>query len=65
LGRDVEADPAVVAAARGFLDVAADPSSPAGPDVPFGPPTTPPANASPLEQLIALAGREVDWQPPG
>lgn len=62
IGADFRPDPAAVAAAREFLDIAANPDNPAGPDVPFGPPTTPPPDASALEQVIALAGRDVDWR---
>jgi uncharacterized protein (TIGR03086 family) len=64
VGGEMTADPAALAAAQGFLDVAANPQAAAGPDVPFGPPTTPPPNASPLDLLAALAGRDATWQPP-
>jgi uncharacterized protein (TIGR03086 family) len=62
-GRDFAASPEVIAAARYFLDATADTDRPSGTAVPFGPPTTPPAGASALDQVIALAGRDVNWAP--
>ena len=60
-GREFTTTPEVIAAARFFLDATADPNRPSGTDVPFGPPTSPPANASPLDEVIALAGRDANW----
>jgi uncharacterized protein (TIGR03086 family) len=61
--RDFATTPEVIAAARFFLDSTADADRPSGPAVAFGPPTEPPAGASPMEQVIALAGRDVGWSP--
>lgn len=62
-GRDFAASPEIITASRYFLDATADADRPAGPSVPFGPPTTPPAGASALDEAIALAGRDVRWSP--
>jgi uncharacterized protein (TIGR03086 family) len=62
-GRDFTASPEIISAARHFLDATADADRPSGPSVPFGPPTTPPSGAGELDQVIALAGRDVNWSP--
>jgi uncharacterized protein (TIGR03086 family) len=60
-GQPYEGDPAAVAAARQFLGMFASPDVPAGPEVPFGP-ARPAADDAPLlDQVLALAGRDLDW----
>jgi uncharacterized protein (TIGR03086 family) len=64
LGRDYTADPVLVEASRSFLTAFTSADAPAGDDVAFGPTRSAPAGASPLEQVVALAGRDVTWSPP-
>jgi uncharacterized protein (TIGR03086 family) len=61
VGREVGTDPALVDTAMAFLTAFASPDAPAGDDVPFGPSRPAPANASALEQVVALAGRDLTW----
>lgn len=62
-GQAYSAEPELLSATRSFLDQFASPDAPAGPDVPFGPSREPPDDASPLDQVIALAGRDPAWSP--
>lgn len=55
------ADPDVLAAARSFLEQFASPGAPAGPDVPFGPSRPVAGDAPALDQVLALAGRDLTW----
>ena len=57
------AEPELLAAARGFLEQVASPDAPAGPEAPFGPARQLPDDASPLDRVIALAGRDPAWSP--
>src|ERR1700722_14143938 len=60
-GQPYAGDPEALEAARGFLAMFASPDAPAGPDVPFGP-ARPLADDAPLlDQVLALAGRDLDW----
>lgn len=61
VGREVATDPALVETAMAFLTAFASPDSPSGDDVPFGPSRSAPANASPLDKVLALAGRDLGW----
>jgi uncharacterized protein (TIGR03086 family) len=60
-GQPYAGDPPALEAARGFLSMFASPDAPAGPDVPFGPARPLPADAPLLEQVLALAGRDLAW----
>jgi uncharacterized protein (TIGR03086 family) len=60
-GQAYECEPELIDAARRFLELIANPDAPAGPDVPFGPPRAAPEAAPPLDQVVALAGRDVRW----
>jgi uncharacterized protein (TIGR03086 family) len=62
-GQPFQPDPAAVRAARSFLDLFASPDAPAGDEVAFGPsrPTSP--SAPDLDQVLALAGRDLTWAP--
>ena len=64
-GQPFAPDPSAVRAARSFLDLFAGPDAPAGDQVAFGPsrPTAPGAPA--LDQVLALAGRDLAWAPAG
>jgi uncharacterized protein (TIGR03086 family) len=60
-----DAEPELIEAARSFLGYFASPDAPAGDDVPFGPSRTAPDNASLLDQVLALAGRDPNWSAVG
>jgi uncharacterized protein (TIGR03086 family) len=60
-GQPYDGDPDMVDAARSFLSQFASPDAPAGPTVPFGPSRPVPDAASPLEHVLALAGRDPNW----
>ena len=60
-GQPYQPDPAAVGAARSFLDLFASPDAPAGDDVAFGPARPAPANASAVDQVLSLAGRDPSW----
>jgi uncharacterized protein (TIGR03086 family) len=59
-GQALTADPDVLAAARTFVEAAVV-QSPNGTPGLFGAPVDVPADASPLDQLIALTGRDPAW----
>ena len=60
-GRPYDCEPELLDAAEAFLDRLVRPGPPAGPGVPFGPPRPLPDDASSLDRLIALAGRDPRW----
>ncbi|HWB66577.1 MAG TPA: TIGR03086 family metal-binding protein [Mycobacteriales bacterium] len=60
-GQDYDCEPELVHAARQFLSAFVNPDMPAGTDVMFGPPQPAPDGASALDEVIALAGRDVNW----
>jgi uncharacterized protein (TIGR03086 family) len=62
-GQPYQPDPAAVGAARSFLDLFASPDAPAGDEVAFGPSRPAPADAAALDQVLALAGRDLSWAP--
>jgi uncharacterized protein (TIGR03086 family) len=51
----------LVAAARGFVQSSVD-QNPSGTPGLFGPPVAVPDDASPLDQLIGLTGRDPRWR---
>lgn len=61
-GQSFEPDPAVVAAAGQFAQATVA-ESPEGTPGLFGAPVPVPENASDLDQLIALTGRDPSWRP--
>jgi uncharacterized protein (TIGR03086 family) len=61
LGAEYDADPDLIAGARDFLDLVAQPDLPEGDRVPFGPPKPVPADASPLDEVLLLCGRDLTW----
>jgi uncharacterized protein (TIGR03086 family) len=62
-GQPYECDPQLLEAARTFLSHFASPDAPAGPEVAFGPSRPMPADASQLDHVVALAGRDPGWSP--
>jgi uncharacterized protein (TIGR03086 family) len=62
-GQPFQPDPAAVRAARSFLDLFASPDAPAGDEVAFGPSRSTSADAPALDQVLALAGRDLAWAP--
>jgi uncharacterized protein (TIGR03086 family) len=62
-GRAYSCEPELVDAARRFLAMFASPDAAPGPDVPFGPSRPVPDDAPPLDRVVALAGRDVNWAP--
>jgi uncharacterized protein (TIGR03086 family) len=60
-GQPYECQPELLDAAHRFLVQFASPDLPAGPEVPFGPSRAVPADAPPLDQVLALAGRDPGW----
>jgi uncharacterized protein (TIGR03086 family) len=60
-GQPYQCPPELLQAAHSFLVQFASPDLPAGPEVPFGPSRAVPADASLLDQVLALAGREPGW----
>jgi uncharacterized protein (TIGR03086 family) len=64
MGEPFSCEPDMLAAAQKFLDLAANPEAPAGPDVAFGPPTMLADDAPQIERLVAMAGRDHAWTRP-
>jgi uncharacterized protein (TIGR03086 family) len=62
-GQPYTCEPEVLEAAQSFLAKFASPNAPAGPDLPFGPSRPVPADAPLLDRVLALAGRDLGWQP--
>jgi uncharacterized protein (TIGR03086 family) len=62
-GQPYICEPDVLEAAQSFLAQFASPDAPAGPDVAFGPSRQVPADAPQLDRVLALAGRDLGWQP--
>jgi uncharacterized protein (TIGR03086 family) len=60
-GQPFSAEPELLGAARTFLGFFASPDAPAGPGVAFGPSRPVPGDSAPLDQVVALAGRDPAW----
>jgi uncharacterized protein (TIGR03086 family) len=60
--QDFTVDPELLAAARGFVQSSVD-ENPNGTPGLFGPPVDVPDEASMLDRLVALAGRDPAWRP--
>lgn len=58
-GQPYQPDPTAIATCASFVE-----QFDVDGEGPFGPPVPPPADASPLEQLVAGTGREPRWAPP-
>ena len=65
IGQDYDAEPALIEAAREFLEafVSPSPDMPSGPTVAFGPPRPVSDDAPLLDQVLAMAGRDPLWTP--
>jgi len=59
-GHEYLADPALVEAAREFVEPTVS-QNPAGVPGLFGPPVDTPPDASPLDRLVAMTGRSPIW----
>src|SRR5215813_9362372 len=62
-GQPYDCEPEILDAASRFLAMFASPDAPAGADVPFGPSQRVPDDATELDRVVALAGRDVGWNP--
>jgi uncharacterized protein (TIGR03086 family) len=60
-GQPYSAEPELLDAARTFLGFFASPDAPAGPEVAFGPSRPVADGSAPLDQVVALAGRDPAW----
>jgi uncharacterized protein (TIGR03086 family) len=60
-GQPYSAEPELLGAAQTFLGFFASPDAPAGPEVPFGPSRPVADGSAPLDQVVALAGRDPAW----
>jgi uncharacterized protein (TIGR03086 family) len=60
-GQAYSAEPELLGAAQTFLGFFASPDAPAGPEVPFGPSRPVADGSTPLDRVLALAGRDLAW----
>jgi uncharacterized protein (TIGR03086 family) len=63
-GQPYSAERELLDAAQTFLGFFASPDAPAGPEVAFGPSRSVAGDAAPLDQVVALAGRDPAWTAP-
>src|SRR3984957_7045209 len=60
-GQPYAAEPELLDAALTFLGFFASPDAPAGPEVAFGPSQPVAGDSAPLDEVVALAGRDPAW----
>lgn len=63
-GRPYDADPDQVEACMQTMGPRPGEDRPVGPDVAFGRPVAVPADARPIDRLVAVLGRDPSWTPP-
>jgi uncharacterized protein (TIGR03086 family) len=62
IGAEYDAEPALIAGAKQFLEMFVSDDMPAGDSVAFGPPRPVPSDATPLQEVLAMCGRDIGWK---